>query len=110
MGIQNTAINARSEGLTTPHVADGTRPTERGRSLGERMSRQKYFCDLTMVECEHGGSQRFNLGFMHGTESACRHPKIDRKGRSLFLWDGRPRFPCPIGLPAKEDSAKVVAR
>lgn len=23
--------------LTTPHVADGTRPTERGRSLGERM-------------------------------------------------------------------------
>ena len=64
----------------TPHVADGTRPTERGRSLGDRMSRQKYFCDLTMVECEHGGSQRFNLGFMHGTESACRHPKIDRKG------------------------------
>lgn len=23
--------------MTTPHVADGTRPTERGRSLGERM-------------------------------------------------------------------------
>lgn len=26
--------------LTTPHVADGTRPTERGRSLGERMKRE----------------------------------------------------------------------
>jgi hypothetical protein len=65
------------------------------------MARKKmvFPCDLTKRCCEYGGSQNFNYGFMRGTEGACRHPKIDRRRRALYTFDGRPRFPCPLGYP-----------
>lgn len=56
-------------------------------------------CDLTKRECEYGGLQNFNYGFMRGTEDACRHPKIDSRQRALYTFAGRPRFPCPLGHP-----------
>lgn len=46
----------------TPHVADGTRPTERGRSLGERMSAK---CEETCRLCGHsltGNDHGFDQG------------------------------------------------
>lgn len=49
------------DSLTTPHVADGTRPTERGRSLGERMSAKCEeiceMCDHSLVGNDHGFDQ-----------------------------------------------------
>ncbi len=67
------------------------------------MARKKMtcLCDLTKRDCEYGGLQNFNYGWMRGTEDACRHPKIGARSRdrAIYTFDGTPRFACPLGHP-----------
>jgi len=32
---------------------------------------EKYYCDIIKGNCEHGGSKRFNYGFVNGTDGWC---------------------------------------
>ena len=77
-----------------------------------RKAKSHPICDLTKTECQYGGLQNFNYGFMHGTEDACRHPKIGTgsRNRALYTFTGRPRFPCPLGLPPANPTTNKEAR
>ena len=45
----------------------------------------KYPCSMINGLCEYGGNKRYNYGFVSGTASFCRFPKVDKWVSDLDL-------------------------